>query len=350
MLRYFFVSGIILGLYMLFRWAFQALPQERWQVIGVLPAEKTPDGFWNGINLTYYGFFTATAYLFATVLVYIFLGAMFISPLTTTILFFLICCASVPSARILARVIEKKPHTASIGAASFVGILIAPWAASLVMQAARLTNGAYTGVMATLAAMMIAYAFGEGVGRLACISFGCCYGRPLSEMPALLKRPGIFRPFIFTGATKKAAYADGLEGRETFPIQAVTAVLYCGSGVVGTFLFLGGSFTTAFLTSLVITQVWRFTSEFLRADYRGETRISVYQIMAVATVPYGIFIAWVFNDSAACIPDLLHGFALLYNPVLLLFLQFIWAAMFWHSGRSHTTGARLQFYINPDKI
>jgi hypothetical protein len=30
-----------------------------------------------------------------------------------------------------------------------------------------------------------------------------------------------------------------------------------------------------------VTQVWRFLSEFLRADYRGSGRISAYQVMAL---------------------------------------------------------------------
>ena len=32
-----------------------------------------------------------------------------------------------------------------------------------------------------LAALAIGYILGEGLGRLACLSFGCCYGKPLDQ-------------------------------------------------------------------------------------------------------------------------------------------------------------------------
>ena len=63
-------------------------------------------------------------------------------------------------------------------------------------------------MLETMGAIFIAYAFGEGIGRLACISFGCCYGKPLSECNPLIER--IFQRwnFAFQGKTKKIAYAS----------------------------------------------------------------------------------------------------------------------------------------------
>ena len=44
----------------LFTWAFRVLPQEEWQVMAAIPLQKLHDGFWTGMNLTYYGALTAT--------------------------------------------------------------------------------------------------------------------------------------------------------------------------------------------------------------------------------------------------------------------------------------------------
>jgi hypothetical protein len=50
---------------------------------------------------------------------------------------------------------------------------------------------------------MIAYAFGEGLGRLACISFGCCYGVALPEAHPLLRHMFDRWHFVFSGSMKK---------------------------------------------------------------------------------------------------------------------------------------------------
>jgi len=349
-IHYTFIFSIILLLVFLFRWAFRALPKEQWQILGVIPAGKRSDGFWQGINVTFYGFFIATAYLFAVMMVYLLMGSLSIPAGVTTAVIISVCSASVPAAKILARVVEKKAHTASVGAASFVGIVLAPWAVLTV----KLISGIWTApslpVLPTLTALTVAYAFGEGIGRLACISFGCCYGRPMRELPAFFRRIAGFRPLVFTGATKKIAYAGHLEGVEIFPIQPLTAVLYCLAGVVGIHLFLIGQYRTAFLLTLLVTQIWRFLSEFLRADFRGKSKISAYQIMTLIALPYGFLLAAVFPSAADSSASLLKGFATFWNPLLLLFLQVIWTAMFWYSGRSHTTGATLKFHVNQDRI
>jgi hypothetical protein len=69
------------------------------------------------------------------------------------------------------------------------------------------TLGAWLGYpispMGVMAAAAIAYAFGEGLGRLACISFGCCYGRPLHQCHPMVQ-PFLSRFCLtFTGHTKK---------------------------------------------------------------------------------------------------------------------------------------------------
>jgi hypothetical protein len=48
-------------------WGFRSLPEEKWQIMAVLPRHKTGSG-WQGLNLTYYGLLTANAYTFAVIL------------------------------------------------------------------------------------------------------------------------------------------------------------------------------------------------------------------------------------------------------------------------------------------
>src|SRR5258707_15745553 len=56
-----FVGALGLTLGALLIWGFYTLTNERWQIIAAVPVMKDSDGNWRGLNLTYYGFFTATA-------------------------------------------------------------------------------------------------------------------------------------------------------------------------------------------------------------------------------------------------------------------------------------------------
>jgi hypothetical protein len=51
--------GVLFGV--IFYWGFRALPAERWQILASLPRTKQSSGEWQGLNLTFYGFFVATA-------------------------------------------------------------------------------------------------------------------------------------------------------------------------------------------------------------------------------------------------------------------------------------------------
>ena len=285
-----FILILACAIALLFSWAFRTLPQEDWQILACLPQRKGPDGMWQGINLTYYGFFNAVAYLFAVAMLLIMTGSLNITLIGTLSVVLPVLAICMPAARFIARLVEKKQHTFSVGGASFTGILIAPWIIALV----NITLGKWLvfhmPVIETMAAIFIAYAFGEGIGRLACISFGCCYGKPLSACNPLMKR--IFRQwnFVFWGQTKKIAYADALEGQAVVPVQALTAVIYTGTGLLSFYFFLKGKAPAALLITLVMTQGWRFASEFLRADYRGQGRISAYQIMAILSIVYTFFL------------------------------------------------------------
>jgi hypothetical protein len=340
-----FVGCLAAAFFFLFRWAFKALPHEKFQVMATVPLSKNPDGTWQGLNLTYYGFFTASAYLLATISVFVLLGSLNVPAGTILIITAIILLTCVPAAKSIARIVEKKAYTFSVGGAACIGILISPWVLLAVEKLPGLTLAPQDFVLPGMAALSIAYALGEGVGRLACISFGCCYGKPFEQVHPVLRRLVGFRSFVFTGKTKKVAYADRLDGQKLFPIQAVTATLYTACGLAGMLLFLEQAYAWAFVGTLVLTQAWRFFSEFLRSDFRGKRRITAYQIMALGSIPYAVLIAVFLPVVQAPPANLVLGLSLLGNPILIGVFIAIWTGLFLYTGRSRVTGATLRIYV-----
>jgi hypothetical protein len=124
------------------------------------------------------------------------------------------------------------------------------------------------------------------------------------------------------------------------------------AGVSGIALFVHGAFRAAFILTLTATQLWRFASEFLRADHRGGGRISTYQIMALVSVGYGLAVTVLMPASPALPfpPDILTGLRQLWHPGWLLALQTLWLATFIYTGRSRVTGARIAFHVESARI
>jgi hypothetical protein len=345
-----FVAAIALFITVLFQRSFKSLPNEKWQIIGAIPKKKIDDNKWLGLNLTYYGFFNANAYAFATALFFILLGAL---EITTVIIFTIaitVFCFCMPASKIVARVVEKKPSTFSVSGAFFVGIIIIPWMVWLVRETLGKPMGIDVQISSVLAAVAIAYAFGEGIGRLACISFGCCYGKPLSEVPPFIQKLFKNKCFVFFGKTKKIAYAHGYDNQKVLPIQAVTAILFSVSGLLGLFFFFNTKYVAAFFVTVLITQSWRFLSEFYRADYRGERNISAYQIMGICSIPYAALIGVFFPAGPSQFPNILKGLQAFWNPGVIVFLESLWLVTFLFTGRSQVTGATLSFHVIKRKI
>ena len=330
----------------LLAWGFKNLPKEKWQILGAVPRTKGKNGFWSGTNFTYYGLFNAVSVVFATAITIATMGAVDIPVSGVLLIAGCVFAVALPASGMVARFVEKKASAFSIGGASFVGVLVAPWAVLF----ARKAVGFDAPVIPAVASLAIAYAFGEGVGRLACVSFGCCYGKPLRECGNFLQRCFRRRHFVFTGKTKKIAYAHDLEGSAVIPIQAVTSVIYCASGLLGLYLFANGFFGSAFLEALIVTQVWRFASEFYRIDYRGGGKISAYQKMSLGAVLYGFVVAWVFHAPGVYPADLFQGLKQLWNPALILILQFLGVVVFLRMGKSSVTGATILFHVRKEKI
>jgi len=350
MLSEIFIIGLSVVMASLLLWGFKVLPKERWQVIGCLLSEKEADGAWKGLNLTYYGFFNATAYLLAAVLFFILMGSLSVPVAGALAIITAILAICMPASKLIASWVEGKANTFTVGGASFVGLIAAPWIIQFINGAMGVRMGFNAPVLSVLAAIAIAYAVGEGIGRLACISFGCCYGKPLAACHPLLQRIFSGRAFIFSGQTKKIAYAHHLDGQEVIPIQAVTALLLTGTGVLGCYGFLKGFHFGVFAGLLVVTQAWRALSEFVRADYRGTGRITVYQVMALLSILYVFLLLAFFPAAKAGIPNLVAGLITLWDPTVILFFELLWITAFIHTGRSQVTGATVRLHVVKEKI
>jgi len=228
--------------------------------------------------------------------------------------------------------------------------MLTPWLMILLNYIFERSGAPPFSMMPPLAAIAIAYALGEGCGRLACISFGCCYGKPLAGLPPLLR--WLLSPFSSTsydGATKKIAYADGLLKSKVVAVQAITTVLYTLAGICAMIAFLRGRSHFAYLLCVGVTQIWRFLTEFLRADYRGLGRISAYQVMALIAVAYAFGIS--FLAPVETFPaDILKGLRPVWNPGIILLCQFLWIGIFLYMGRSQVTASRISFHVRKDRI
>jgi len=345
-----FVVGLGVGLLGVVIWGWKTLPDERWQFLASIPVGKTANGAWRGRNLTSYGALIATAVVVATAMMYLLMAATNMPLVATVTVSISILVLGVPSSKLMARIVEHKKHTSTIGGASFVGLLWAPWIIQGTQAVCRSQGAGQVPVMVVLAAVMICYTLGEGLGRLACISFGCCYGKPLAQVCPWLKRVFANYSFVFTGATKKIAYASGFDGQPVVPIQALTTIVYLSASLTATLLFLQSKYVAAFLVTTLVTQIWRPLSELLRADDRGAGTMSAYQVMGVAMVPYTLVLVWYFSSGSVPIARLAVGLRALWNPLLVIVLECLWGCIFVYFGWSTVTESTLRFYVRSEEI
>jgi Prolipoprotein diacylglyceryl transferase len=263
------------------------------------------------------------------------------------------------SARIVAQWVEKIRGTHTIGGAVFVVVLLAPWIIQAVSASLNFALGFPTisknETLALISALAVAYAYGEGIGRIACISFGCCWGKRVDQLKGWQRSLFNRFHFVFDGHTKKIAYASQMAGVPVIPIQAITAAIHFIVGSVGLWLFLKGHFGAALIVTMSVTQLWRFGSEFLRADYRGQGRVTIYQWMALACVLICLSYVWLFqmpSESAALngksvvsYPDLLLGLKALWSPGEMIALQVMGLLIFRLTGKSSVTRGSLRLSV-----
>ncbi len=348
MLEIAFVVLLAVALGGLFAWAFARLPEERFQILAAVPLRKRPGGRWKGGNLTSYGLFSALASAAAAALFLLLAGAAGASRTEALLLGAVVMALGYAAARWVPRWLEGKRFGFTVGGAVFVCLLAVPAALWLVSW---LTGAAALPERGLFAALAIAYVFGESLGRLACISFGCCYGKPVSELPPGLARRVGGLAFRFQGANRKIAYASGLEGVPVVPIQAITAVVLAVVGLGSLGLFLAGWTASALVVAVAGSQGWRVVSELLRADYRGGGRLTGYQWMALAAVPIALALFLGLPAQApAPRPDLGAGFSLLWHPAVVLFVQLLALATFLYTGWSRVTGSTLSFRVYRSRV
>jgi prolipoprotein diacylglyceryltransferase len=252
-----------------------------------------------------------------------------------------------PSARLIARLVEKKRNTFTVGGATFAGFIAAP----LIISGINTSGLAFLPVMPTLAALAGSYAVGEGMGRLGCMSFGCCYGKPLDRCRPRFAR--LFSPFTtrFSGRLKKAAYEGGLDGVPLIPAQTLTSGICFAAGLMSAYLFLEGRFGASFLVALLVTQAWRFVSEFLRLDHRGAGKVSIYQLMSLVMAACSFLLVFTIGKIPAVpVPVLSKGFASVSGASYLIFIETLWVMMFLFLGRSTVTASELFFYVRRDRV
>lgn len=342
-----FASLVAVGLVLAERF----LPQERWQVLASIPTRKcSHSGRWTATNFTFYGLLTALAGLAALALFLVLSRSIDLPYAQLGALVGCTLLIALPASAVVAAKVERKPHTLSIAGATFPTLLLVPLGIIAYNQWFA-GPGADLPALPTLAALMTAYVIGEGLGRVACLSFGCCYGRPIDSVSPML-RPLFERwHLVFRGSTKKIAYAGGLEGVKVVPIQAMTSWVHLVGGAAATYLFLGGDFRASFLVAAVVGLGWRMISEFLRNDHRGKgTWISPYQKMAFVGLFYCVGLSYVLAGPEPPAPDLAAGIDGLWRPGVILMLQAVGITLFVHSGWSKVTGCQMDIHIHTDRV
>jgi hypothetical protein len=331
-------------------WAFKRLPHEQWQILASVPIMKDSSGRWHGLNFTYYGLLTANALVFGVAMLIVLLGALHVPTAATLTVILAVLLVCLPAAKWVARLIEGKDCTFSVAGAFFVGLFVAPAVLFIVNWGLLAAGLPPVPTIPALAAVMVAYSFGEGLGRLACISFGCCYGKSVPEVHPMLRKVFDNWYFVFSGKMKKISYASGMDGKQVVPVQAITAVLYITAGLLSTFLFLRGKYAMAFGIAVAVTQGWRSVSEELRADYRGAGAFSAYQVMAIGAIFYSAGLIYALSGVPNLTPVLDSGLQALWHPAVLLSLQGLWVIVFMFFGKSMVTGAEISFHLHEDRI
>ncbi len=345
-----FVVVLAMCLGCLLRWCFRALPNENWQILGCIPTSKEGPNRWRGLNLTYYGLIVSAAVVTAMGMIFVLMGSIGVPSGMTAAMLLLILPVWAAATKLIARLVERKPATFTIGGATFVLLFITPLALWLTNISLGPRFGLQVPMLPFVSAVAIAYTIGEGIGRLACISFGCCYGKPISQCGPVARRIIARHGFVFTGKTKKIAYESGLDEQEVVPIQAITSSIHVFVSLAAMLLYFNTAFFSTLVLCMVATQGWRAFSETFRADYRGEGNFSAYQVMAALAIFYTVVMGSLVTPVTVREPDIIAGLATLWNPAIVLALQIMGLGTFLFVGRSMVTRSTVSFKVLDDKI
>lgn len=342
---------LMLGLaaFIVFRWGFRTLPHEAWQIAIAVPARinGTDGRIWPAINFTFYGLISAVAYGLSVWLFVFLIGAMG-QPVVPAVAFAsLLLVVGIPASKVVARWVEGIPgHT--IGGAVFAVIISALPA----MTATRWLAAAFelpsfnAGIV--MAAACISYVLGEAIGRLACLSFGCCYGKPIDDCTSLQK--ALYSRFTETyrGRFKKISYASGLNDKPVVAVQAIASALLFSIFLLSLWLFWKGQIAASIVASLGLSQLWRTYSEQLRADFRGREGFTLYQAMALAGACLSVVFAWLYGGSntALSTASAYRGWLAATQAEVIVASQLLAFSIVFYMGRSSVTSSRLELLLH----
>ncbi|MCX8084594.1 MAG: prolipoprotein diacylglyceryl transferase [Calditerrivibrio sp.] len=323
-------------------------PHERFQFLFAFPYKKLSNGSWLSLNITFYGLFNAIAYTTGSLLGVILMLSVGLKPIQILVTLFLIFVICIPASKLIAKSIEKSKSGFTVGGAVFVGVLISP-VAVFVASLYGDWNWAQM-LLPTISSMAIAYAVGEGIGRLGCLSFGCCYGKAVDDINHPLLRSFFERFYtIYTGRYKKASYSSNLCNKKTVPVQAAANIIYSIVAFLSIIAYIYGFFVLSTLLVTYTTQLYRFFSEFLRADYRGEGRISTYQKMALLNMLIISFYVFLVNADNPK-PDINNALDQLSNGWFILSLIIIFCTTLVYTGVSTATYSIINFRLSSKAI
>jgi hypothetical protein len=334
---------------LIFRWGFRNLPGEGWQIALAVPARGTAaEGrFWPAINFTFYGIISAAAYGLSALLFVFLMGASGQPLLPAAMFAGLLLAVGIPASKWVARWVEGAPgHT--IGGAVFAVMVAAVPAMAITQWAMQSFGGPSFQPGVVIAAASIAYVLGEAIGRLACLSFGCCYGRPIAQCTSLQK--ALYSRFTETyrGRFKKISYASGLHDQPVIAVQSIACAFLFAVFLISLWLFWKGYVAASIIFALGLSQLWRAYSEQLRADFRGRDGFTVYQAMALIGALLSIVFASVYRDSTAlsAVVSAKAGWHAVAQLEVVLLSQTLALLIVVYMGRSSITSSRLELFLH----
>ncbi|MFH0976294.1 MAG: prolipoprotein diacylglyceryl transferase family protein [Spirochaetota bacterium] len=300
---YLLLTAITVMSCVIWYFSFTRFTHERYQVLFCFPTEKKENS-WSGFCITWYGLIISLSFTFSFIIFVFLMGSSGISYLSVVIPVLISVAIGVLASKLLAERIEKTKATISVAAAMFTSFLLIPPSFFIY---GKIFSETPIPVMIVLSSISIAFAFGEGYGRIACISFGCCYGKPVDKTGWFLRRIFHRMNFTFRGGLKKASYAGNLEGSPLVPIQGITSIVNVLTGITGIVLYYHGNFSSTLLTVIISLSAWRILSEQFRIDNRGSGKISAYQIMSLFNIGYSVFISVALYSANPLLPDFEKG-------------------------------------------
>lgn len=320
-------------------WGLKNLHKDEYQFFAVIPYKKLCEDKYEGINITFYGIISA---LSTTISVFIFLNLIKIInfPIDKAyFILFIIFTIGIFSSKIVAYIIEHRKNTLTIGGSIFISGMIAAPVIYFIIKFFKIQELYFLPVFSILST---AYVSGEGVGRLACLSFGCCYGKPASKFNFL---PGKLK-VKFYADTKKAVYDSSYKNIELINIQGIVVIIFSLLGVISIISIIFQKFILAFFLSFILPSLLRFLSEFLRNDYRGNGKLSIYQIFSLILFGYGLLIVFISKNINLSLTLNSH-ISFYYSDIFIL--GFVFIVILIHSGISKVTYSNITFFLRPSK-